>query len=80
MRTVGISVEMRLFASLQKWQPASAGSHVLAGAATVRDLARENGIPENEIAIIFVNGRRAELGSALANGDTVSLFPLIGGG
>ena len=77
---MGSSVEMRLYASLQKWRPAPAGSYALAGVTTVSDLVRQSGIPENEIAIIFINGRRGQLASTLAHGDTVSLFPLIGGG
>ncbi len=47
---------------------------------TVSDLVRQNGIPESEIAIVFINGKRGQLASTLATGDTVSLFPLIGGG
>lgn len=47
---------------------------------TVSDLVRRNGIPESEIAIIFINGKRGQLASTLTTGDTVSLFPLIGGG
>jgi len=74
------SIEMRLYAFLQKWRPTPVGTYDLAGIATVRDLVKANGIPESEIAIIFVNGRRGKLESALTHGDTVSLFPLIGGG
>jgi len=77
---MGSSVEMRLYASLQKWRPDPVGSYALAGVTTVSDLVRQNGIPEEEIAIIFVNGKRGQLASTLVHGDTVSLFPLIGGG
>ena len=74
------SVEMRLYASLQKWRPIPSGSYQLAGNMTVSDLVRQNGIPESEIAIVFINGKRGQLASTLTTGDTVSLFPLIGGG
>jgi sulfur carrier protein ThiS len=74
------SVEVRLYASLRKWRPAPSGSYELAGSMTVSDLVRRNGIPESEIAIVFINGKRGQLASTLATGDTVSLFPLIGGG
>ena len=74
------SVQMRLYASLQKWRPAPVGIYDLAGISTVRDLVKANGIPESDIAIIVVNGKRGELESTLSAGDTVSLFPLIGGG
>jgi molybdopterin synthase sulfur carrier subunit len=74
------SVEMRLYASLQKWRPIPFAAYPLAGIATVRDLARVHGVPESEIAIVIINGKRGQLESVLAHGDTVSLFPLIGGG
>jgi len=32
------------------------------------------------IGIIFVNSRHADLSSDLSDGDTVSIFPLVGGG
>ena len=48
--------------------------------ATVRHIARELGIPDSEVGIIFINGRNAVLDQALAEGDNLSLFPLVGGG
>lgn len=75
-----VGIEVRLFASLQKWKPAAGDAHENPEGMTVRDLVRGRGIPESEIAIIMINGRRDELSSTVARGDTVSLFPLIGGG
>lgn len=37
-------------------------------------------ISPNEIAILLVNGRNAKPDHILQEGDTVSLFPPIGGG
>ncbi len=76
----GSSVEMRLYASLQKWASAPRTVLELSDDTTVRALVREQGIPETEVALIFINGKRAQLASTLMPGDTVSLFPLIGGG
>lgn len=45
-----------------------------------RDVVLELGLTEQEIGIILVNGRHAELDHLLKNGDTLSLFPLVGGG
>lgn len=64
------SIEMRLYASLQKWKPSPVATYRLAGISTVRDLVRKHGIPEWEIAIVTVNGRREQLESALTLGDT----------
>jgi molybdopterin synthase sulfur carrier subunit len=73
-------IEMRLYASLQKWKSPPVTEYEPAGIGTVRDLLKESGIPEGEVAIVMVNGKRGQLDSALQHGDSVSLFPLIGGG
>jgi len=43
-------------------------------------IVRSLGLTETEIGIILVNSRHADLRHVLQNGDTLSLFPLIGGG
>ncbi|MDD3620209.1 MAG: MoaD/ThiS family protein [Desulfobulbaceae bacterium] len=47
---------------------------------TVKQIVTELGIPEAEVGIIFINGRNASIDQALAEGDALSLFPLVGGG
>ena len=37
-------------------------------------------IAEAELGVVMVNGRHAQLTQSLHEGDTLSLFPLIGGG
>ena len=44
--------------------------------AIVRGLA----LTESEIGVVMLNGRHAALDRILCEGDTLSLFPLIGGG
>ena len=46
----------------------------------VRDIVSELDIPEPEVGIIFINGRNASIDQVLAEGDTLSIFPLVGGG
>ncbi len=40
----------------------------------------ELGISEKEAALIFVNGLHAKTGDELHDGDTLAIFPPIGGG
>ena len=46
----------------------------------VKDIVSELDIPEPEVGIIFINGRGADLDQVLGENDTLSLFPLVGGG
>ncbi len=46
----------------------------------VAQIVRELELAEAELGIVLVNGRHAELAQTLNEGDTLSLFPLVGGG
>jgi len=45
-----------------------------------RTIMRGLGLTEEEIGVVLVNGRHAALDHVLHEGDTLSLFPLVGGG
>ncbi len=47
---------------------------------TVKQVALALELREEDIGTAIVNGREAELDSALHGGDTLLLFPLVGGG
>jgi len=38
------------------------------------------GLTEEEIGVVLVNGRHAPLDQVLQDGETLALFPLVGGG
>ena len=52
----------------------------IAAGSNVFDVVRALGIPEDIVKVMIVNGRPARMTSALADGDTVGLFPPLGGG
>lgn len=52
----------------------------LAPGATTGDLVDGLAIRRAEVGVLLVNGRHAGFDRALAPGETVSIFPLIGGG
>jgi molybdopterin converting factor small subunit len=47
---------------------------------TLASLVESLRIPPGEIGVLLVNGRHAELDHVPAAGQTVSIFPLVGGG
>jgi sulfur-carrier protein len=73
-----------LAATLRKYVPGYDGTagHALEAApgATVRDVARLAGIPEEEVKIIMVDGVGAKWDTALKGHERVALFPAVGGG
>lgn len=47
---------------------------------TVADVADSLNLPQNELGIMMVNNRHVKLDRRLADGETLALFPLLGGG
>jgi sulfur-carrier protein len=74
-----MNVTVKLFASFQK------GRFVmrqldLAPEATVGDVVDSLAIPRPEIGVVMVDGRHADFSRPLAAGETLAIFPVIGGG
>ncbi|HVN72770.1 MAG TPA: MoaD/ThiS family protein [Desulfomonilia bacterium] len=72
-------ITIKLFASLRK-DRFDEDTRVYTSGITGRRIVQDIGIPEKEIRLVFVNGRHASLEDLLADGDTLALFPPIGGG
>ena len=52
----------------------------VAADTTCLDIVVALAIAEPEIGIVLVNGRHGQLTQSLQEGDTLALFPLVGGG
>jgi sulfur carrier protein len=70
---------VKLFATLREGRSVIETIDLEPG-ATVADILRPLNISEKEAALIFLNSRHANLSAELADGDTLSIFPPIGGG
>jgi molybdopterin converting factor small subunit len=73
------TVTVKLFATLRGQGPGVV-SHPLGSGTTAADVIRELAIPPASVSVIFVNGRHATPDTVLAPGDTLALFPPVGGG
>jgi sulfur carrier protein ThiS len=47
---------------------------------TARQVLAELAIAEAEVGVMLVNGKHIDSAQALSEGDTFSVFPLLGGG
>jgi molybdopterin synthase sulfur carrier subunit len=47
---------------------------------TVADVADSLKLPQSELGIMMINGRHVKLERVLVEGETLALFPLLGGG
>jgi molybdopterin converting factor small subunit len=72
-------VQVKCFATLCGHTPPG-GCLELAQGATVADLLSRIDLTEQDLKLVFVNSRHADLGTVLVDGDQVGLFPAVGGG
>jgi molybdopterin converting factor small subunit len=77
-------ITLKLFAGLRSNLPESSlggpAAIDLAPSATVGDALDKVGAKREQAKIILVNSRHAGLETPLADGDTVAVFPPVGGG
>jgi molybdopterin converting factor small subunit len=73
-------IQIKLFASLQKFMPASAENYAIETGITVGALLQQLDIPQDLIKLVFVDNTQAELTSILKGGERVGIFPPVGGG
>lgn len=72
-------VTIKLFATLRQGR-FDIDNFDLPPGTTPGDVVRRINIPEKEVTLIFINGRHGDLRSELHDGDTLAMFPPVGGG
>ena len=74
-----IRITVKLFATLQLGRFEIRNEEFEDG-VTVNDVMCKYGLTKGQVLLILINGRHADYETVLAQGDTVALFPPIGGG
>lgn len=72
-------VEVKTFATLRSLYPSVTQMKIQVG-ETVGTLVDRLSIPREKITIIFINNVHGTFESMVENGDSIGLFPPIGGG
>jgi molybdopterin converting factor small subunit len=73
-------IQIKLFASLQKFMPETAENYPIEAGITVGALLQQLDIPQDMIKLVFIDSVRSELTSILKGGERVGIFPPVGGG
>ena len=74
-----IKVNVKLFATFRTGRFAAALREYPEG-TSIAEVIRELHIPEILIGMIMLNNQHAEPGNQVKDGDSLALFPLLGGG
>ena len=74
-----MQITVKLFATFRN-ERFKVARQELSESTDCRTITLNLGLTEEEIGVVLVNGRHATLDQVLHEGDTLSLFPLVGGG
>jgi molybdopterin converting factor small subunit len=74
------TIELRLFATLAIKTPPDALEYNIEPGLSVAGLLEKLKISPEEAKLVFINGVRCELSTALSGGERVGIFPPVGGG
>jgi molybdopterin converting factor small subunit len=79
-----VRVEVRLFATLERYLPPGSANGLaildVPDGSTAADVARHLGIPAGFERVLLVNGREAGAEHPLSPGDVLDLYPPLAGG
>lgn len=74
-----MKIEVRCFATISNYAPKD-GFLEVSPNSTIKDIMDLLKLPENEVKVIFVNGKHEKKDYVLKDGDRVAFFPAVGGG
>jgi molybdopterin converting factor small subunit len=73
-------IQIKLFATLQRFMPASAENYAIKTGTTIGTLLQQLDIPEDKAKLIFIDGIKVDLTTVLIGGERIGIFPPVGGG
>ncbi len=74
------SIQLKLFAGLTPYTPDNADHIPIEPGVTVEDLLQQFDVPTAKAHLIFINGVKKTLQTALSGGERVGIFPPVAGG
>jgi molybdopterin converting factor small subunit len=74
-----MNVTLKLFATFRTGRFTKETREYAPG-KTVKNIIEELNLPEDDIGATLINGIHVEEDAVLKDGDTLSIFPLVGGG
>jgi len=77
-----MQVKIKFSSSLRKYNPTSSHPFLfeMPGEMTVQELLNHFRVLPGEVGLIIVNGEIGKLDTVIRDGDSVELYPLVGGG
>jgi molybdopterin converting factor small subunit len=77
---MNVTIQIKLFASLARYLPDNRDAFPIEPGETVQSVVQRLGVPLESARLIFVDGVKRDLSTALSGGERVAVFPPVGGG
>lgn len=74
------TIEIKLYATLADYTPATPEAFPIKNGIRVKELAENLGVDVSSVKLVFINGIKKDLEYRIEDGDRVGLFPPVGGG
>ena len=75
-----VHIEVKLFATLKKFTPASAARYPVTAGTTVGDLFDRREFPRGLVKVMLVNATNKTVDYRIQGGERIGIFPPVGGG
>jgi len=75
-----IHIQIKLFATLNKYTPHNSEHYPVPDGITADELATRLDLPVDQVKLIFINGQKCAPGTRLKQDDRIGIFPPVGGG
>ena len=72
------TIQIELLATLKRYLPDDPDRFPVESGSRIRDVIRRLNIPEYEVFLVFINGKKGNIDSAIAGGDRIGFFPPLG--
>ena len=75
-----VHINLKLYASLGRYMPETAEKYSIEQGVTVKKLMHDLDVSGEIPLLVFIDGQRGSATSLLEGGETVKVFPPLGGG
>jgi molybdopterin converting factor small subunit len=73
-------IEIHLYATLKAYTPSDSEKYPIIPGTKIKVFLENMKVPIDQVKLIFVDNKKADLDDTLNGGERVGIFPAVGGG
>lgn len=80
MNTEHKYIQINLYATLKEFTPEASREYPIITGTSVKKLLEDLKVPMDQVKLIFIDSKKADINETLQGGERVGIFPAVGGG